>query len=112
MSKVTIYINEQLVFEYDKSITLSPEKIEFLDRMDRDMGRGIKIYGELVNDPDAMQRGTFIAMNLVNALVQQDESKIMVSCAYLSNRLPGLTEVHARDQDGTVKIELIEETRH
>jgi hypothetical protein len=111
MSKLTIFINDQPVYEYDGTTTLSPEQLDFLDKIDRDMDRGLKINGELVSDPDPSQRGTFVAMNLIKALLQEDEAKKMVSCAYLNNRLPELTEVHARDQDGTVKIDLIDNTQ-
>ena len=50
-----------------------------------------------------------VAMNLIRALRQDNQSIISASCAYLVNRLPALIEVHARDQGDTVNIELIEE---
>ena len=48
-------------------------------------------------------------MNLLKGLQQQDNARIEVSCAYLSSRLPRVVEVHARDLDGRVNIEFIEE---
>lgn len=108
MSKLSIFINEQAAYDYDSGTELDDQQRAFLDRMDEDMGRGLKIHGELISEPDTHQRATFVAMNLIKALLQEDEAKIQVSCAYLLNRLPDLNEVHARDGDERVEIELTE----
>ena len=108
MDTLTIIVNGELAYEYDKATELSEQQLTFLDKMDEDMARGIKIRGELISTPDRQQRATFIAMNLLKALMQQDEAKIMVSCAYLCSRFPTLTEVQASDQDDGVAIELAE----
>lgn len=109
MNKLSVLINDQLTFEYDCSTELDDKQLEFFDKMDGDMDRGFKFYGELVADSDSKQKATFVAMNLLRALQQEDKAKIMVSCAYLSSRLPNVIEVHAKDQDGRIKIEFIEE---
>lgn len=108
MSKMTIFINEQPVYEYDKTLLLNDQQLAFLDRMDQDMDRGLKIHAELISAPDTRQRATFVAMNLIKALLKEEDAKIQVSCAYLASRLPELSEVHARDQGGKVTIDLIE----
>jgi hypothetical protein len=77
--------------------------------MDADMSEGIKIEGELVNQPDEQQRLTFIAMNLIKGLQQDNEAVISSSCAYLINRHPSLIEVHANDSDKGIVIEFNEE---
>lgn len=77
--------------------------------MNRDMQRSFKIKGELVANPDSPQRATFVAMNLIKALQQDNKAIIFSSCAYLSNQLPSLREVHANDGEGTVNIDLVEE---
>ena len=110
MNKLSILINEQTAYEHDKTNELTDAQLEFLDKMDTDLDRGFKIRGDLISEPDTQQRATFIAMNLIRAIMQEDMAKIQVSCAYLSNRLPELSEVHARDDDGQVKIELVEDT--
>lgn len=109
MKKLSVLINDEIVFEYDKERSFEEPQLAYLDRMDIDMDKGIKIYGELVSSPDHQQRGTFIAMNLIKALQQDNEASISASSAYLVNRFPDLTEVHARDEDNKVKIELVEE---
>ncbi len=109
MNKLSVLINDQLAFEYDRSTEIDEKQLAFLDRMDRDMDRGLKIHGELVSEPDSKQRAIFMAMNLVKALQQEDNAKIAVSCAYLCSRLPHVIEVHARDQGKRIHIEFIEE---
>ena len=109
MTELSVYVNDQLAFEYDRSTELDDKQLEFLERMDRDMDRGFRISGEMIAEPDSQQKANFVAMNLLKALQQEDNAKIRVSCAYLSSRLPYVVEVHARDQGGRVNIEFIEE---
>ena len=73
------------------------------------MGKGIKVRGHLQLDPDSEQRATFVVMNVIKALQQENEAVISASCAYLVKRHPALIEVHADDDVDSVKIELIEE---
>ena len=109
MTNLSIMINDQLAFEYDRSTKLDDKQLAFLDKMDSDMDRGFKIHGELINKPDIKQKATFVAMNLLKALKQDDHAKMTVSCAYLISRLPHAIELHARDQGGRINIEFIEE---
>ena len=108
MKKLTFFINQEVVYEHDRDITFEQQQLEFLDKMDKDMDRGIKIRGEFTIHPDLHQRTTFVVMNLIKALQQDNEAVISASCAYLINRHPELTEVHANDHDGSVNIELVE----
>ena len=109
MSNLSIFINHQLAFEYDRSTVLDDRQEEFIRRMERDMDPGIRIYGELIVEPDSKQKAIFVAMNLLKGLQQEDSARIAVSCAYLCAHLPHVAEVQAMDQDGRVNIEFIEE---
>lgn len=109
MKILTIYANDQIAYEYDKETDVDERKAGFFDTMDRDMDRGIKIQGELIANPDTKQRATFVAMNLIRALQQDNQPIILASCAYLADRLPAIIEVHASDQGRTVNIDLVEE---
>lgn len=110
MKKMSVFVNDAIAFEYDKEITLDDSQLAFLERMDRDMDRGFKINGEMYTQPDTKQRARFVTMNLLKALQQENSAAIAVSCAYLSKRIPTLIEIHARDQDDKVNIELVEES--
>lgn len=109
MSKLTILVNNEIVFEFDRELTFSEQQLAFIDKMDSDMESGIKIQGELLVSPDGQQRATFIAMNLIKALQQDNEASVSASCAYLVNRFPELIEVHANDHENSIMIELVEE---
>lgn len=109
MKLLSIFANDKLIYEFDKARELDERQIAFLDKMDGDMGRGIKIQGELILEPDKKQRATFVAINLLKALKQDNNAIIAASCAYLSQRLPALIEVRAKDHGNTVAIELVEE---
>jgi hypothetical protein len=108
MNKLAVLVNNELVFEYDRDLTFENQQLAFLDRMDSDMDSGIKIKGELLVNPGSEQRANFVVMNLIKALRQGNEAVISASCAYLVNRHPALTEVHANDDGDAVKITLIE----
>ena len=109
MGNLSIFINDQLVFEYDRSTKLDDKQLEFIDKMDQDMDRGLKMYGELIRKPDTKQKATFVAMNLLKALKHDDDARIAVTCAYLNSRLPHAVEMHARDQGKRIDIEFVEE---
>ena len=109
MRKLAVFINDQVVYECNRDMYLEPEQQKFLEKMDKDMDRGVKIQGELFNKPDEKQRAIFVAMNLIKALQRDNDAAKNVSCAYLVKRLPGLIEVRANDQENTVSIELVEE---
>ena len=107
MKQISVFVNDEKVFDYDKETTFEEDQLAYLDRMDGDMDKGIKIQGELITDPDTRQRATFIAMNLIKALQQDNQGVLSVSCAYLNNRMPNLAEVHVNDQEAGIHIEFM-----
>ena len=109
INKLSIFISNENVFEFDRKLLLVDEQLAFLDKIDSDMDKGIKVNGELLASPDKQQRATFIAMNLLKALQQENDAIITASCVYLLNRFPRLIEVHANNHDKTINIDLIEE---
>ena len=109
MKKLSFFINEEVVYEYDREITFEQQQLEFLDKMDKDMESGIKIRGQLIIHPDLQQRSTFVVMNFIKGLQQDNDAVISASCAYLINRHPELIEVHANDRDSEIDIELVNE---
>ena len=109
IKKLAIFINDQIAYEHDRESSLEEQKLVFLDNMDADMERGIKIQGELIISPDKQQRAKFVVMNLVKALQQENTTIISVSCAYLANRHPALLEVHINDHESGLNIEFVDE---
>jgi hypothetical protein len=109
VNKLSVYVNDQLAFEYDRTIKLDEKQMAFLEKMDDGMSRGIRVYDQLITAPDVKQKATFVSMNLLKALQQEDRTRAAVSCAYLSTRLPHVVEVHAREQGDQINIEFVEE---
>ncbi|MBE9564274.1 MAG: hypothetical protein IMF17_03435 [Proteobacteria bacterium] len=48
MNMLSVLINNEIVFEFDRELTFADEQLAFLDRMDSDMDNGIKIRGVLL----------------------------------------------------------------
>ena len=109
---LTLYVNDQVVFEYEKDKQLEASHLTFLDKMDSDMDRGVKISGQLFEKPDLEQRIKFVVLNLLRALRQEEEAKTEALCAYMVNRKPELLEVHVRDKEDSIAIELVNEQTH
>lgn len=105
MSKIALFVNNQVAFDFDKDMSLEESQIIFLDKMDSDMKKGIKINGELLSNPDKLQRAEFTVMNLIRALQQENQAVVEASCAYISNRLPEVYEVHVKSHKSGVKVE-------
>ena len=109
MNFLSIFINDQLAYEYDRTTELDENQQAYLDKMDTDMDKGFKISGEMIANPDTKQKATFISMNLLRALKQEDDARLAVYCAYLSARLPNTIEVHASDGQNRIDIEFVEQ---
>lgn len=109
---LTVVINDQAVIEYDRRKPLVSRQQSFLDRMDRDMDRGIALDGHQESSPDLLARARFVANSLVQALEAQNDSVAAATCAYLALRLPELKQVRADNKDGQMHIELVFDRAH
>ncbi len=105
--KLVVVINGDPVVEYDRGRELPHQQLEYLNRMDQRMDNGISIGSDSVGAPDLVQRATFVANNLIEALRADDESIMAAACAYLANRLPDLKQVKAEDRGEQTTVELV-----
>ena len=104
MGGFTVYINDSVVHEYVPGEDLSAAQLAYLDKMDGDMARGIRIQGELIPLPDLSQRARFVALKLVKALQQDNDAVIAVTCAWLSIRMPLLSELRISDVGEHIEV--------
>jgi hypothetical protein len=105
--KLVVVVNGDSIIEYDRGRELPHQQLEYLDRMDKLMDDGISMGGNSVDAPDLVQRATFVANNLIEALRADDEPVMAAACAYLANRLPDLKQVKAEDRGEQTTVELV-----
>jgi hypothetical protein len=105
--KLVIMFNGQATVEYDRSKRLPGHQRQYLDKMDSDMDAGIDLAGDRIDSPDAIQRAKFVAMHLVQALMDEQDGMIAAGCAYLAIRLPDLKQVKVIQQDEDLVLDLI-----
>lgn len=106
-SKLVVVINGQAVIEYDRNKRLPGHQREFLDKMDVDMQQGIEISGEQIPNPDLKSRAKYVAIHLVNAIVNEQDGMIAASCAYLASRLPELKQIKVNEQNDEFSFDLV-----
>ena len=106
-NKLVVVINGQAVIEYDRNKRLPGHQREFLDKMDMDMQAGIELGGERIANPDLQSRAKYVAIHLINAIVNEHDSMIAATCAYLANRLPDLKQIKANEQNEMFSFDLV-----
>jgi len=106
-AKLSIYINDENVFEYDKNTRHPGKQRQFLDGMDLDMDEGIEINGEKIDSPDEMQRANYVAMTLLYGIESDNEGMISATCAYLVNRFPELKHIRSVENGEEITMDLI-----
>jgi hypothetical protein len=106
--QMAVLLNGIAQLEYDRRKPLPDYQGAYLERMDRKMDdQGIDIDGVRVERPDLGQKAQFVAANLVNAIVGDDEAQAAAMCTWLATRLPDLKQVKIREEgDAGFAIEL------
>jgi len=106
-SMLEIQVNKKTVMEYDRNTRLPGKQREFLDKMDFDMNAGIYFVDKHYDNPDALQRGKYVAMKLIQAIQTNNHGMMNAMCAYLINRLPELNRLTVEENVEEVAINLI-----
>ena len=105
--RLAVTVNGEVKLEYDREKPLSPQQLEYLDSMDEKMAQGFEYNGEFITSPDQNQRAQFVTVNLIQALLTDDEQRMAAMCSYLALRLPELKQVQAVTQAGTFTADLV-----
>ncbi len=94
--------------EFDRGKPLPDHQGAYLDKMDARMdAEGIDLDGDRVHTPSEAQKAQFIAANLANAIVADNEAQAAAFTTYLAVRLPELKQVKIRREgDDGFAIEL------
>mgnify|MGYP001829230828 CR=1 FL=1 len=104
---LTIVINGEAHLEYDRSKPLPEAQRDYLVRMDERMDAGVQLGGADVDQPDALQRAQFVAIQVIEGLQAGNDALVAAACAYLASRMPDLTQVKARLVDSGFSAELV-----
>lgn len=105
--KLTVYINNESIVEYDRNKRLPGKQREYLDKMDSDMNGGFKLGDEQIDNPDNKARAKFVAMTLIHSIEANNEQMIVATCAYLATRELSLTEVRATAEGEHMMLDLV-----
>ena len=105
--KLVIVVNDQPVIEYDRNTRLPGHQRQFLDKMDHDMDAGVDMNGEHFEQPDLKVRAQFIAMHLVQSILNDNEAMIAAMSAYLATRIPDLKQVKATERGDDISFDLV-----
>lgn len=90
---MAITLNGVAQLEYDRSKSLPAQQALYLDKMDKKMDEGIFVGDTTITHPELDQRAQFVAGNLANAILGDDEAMCSALTAYLAMRLPDLKQV-------------------
>ena len=78
----------------------------------RRRGRGFSYIapsGKTINSPNNQQRTYYVALQLIHALLSNNEGLVKASCAYMVNRQPTLQLIKATDEGESTSLELVYE---
>ncbi len=104
---LTVHMNGTPVIEYNRSKPLPEHQQAYLDRMDSKMDLGVSLNDEFIIDPDPLQRARFVASQMVQALVVDNEQLIAATCAWLAIRVRDLRQVRISDSNDGTMIDLV-----
>jgi len=111
MSKniMAVILNGVPQMEYDRDKILANDQIQYLDKMDAKMAKGIPYDGDIVENPDVMRKSQFVAEQLYRSILEDKGAEAFAFASYLAMRVPELKQVKIveKGEDGLPNIELI-----
>ncbi len=90
---LAVLLNGVAQLEYNRDKQLPPHQALYLGKMDTQMDEGIQVDNKLISNPDINQRAQFVAGNLADAILNDQESAAAALCSYLAKILPDLKQV-------------------
>lgn len=106
-SNLVVVLNSNKVLEYFRDRPLSQHQQIDLDTMDRKMDSGLQLGSRHINNPSPQDKATYVANLLVTALMNEDESKVAITCAYLATRFGDLKQIKAEMHSDQLSIQMI-----
>jgi hypothetical protein len=105
--RLEIYRNGVMAYEFDKRAGLERMQFAYVQRMDADMDRGIRLNGEPIRSPGQAQRNQFVIGRLLEALGVGDSRDIAMLCRYLAQHAPNLDTIRVEEDGDEYHVELV-----
>ena len=73
---------------------LLTEAVDYFEKLDADMDKGWQMSRDWVECPDPEQRCQIAADRILTAIETENEKTLMMMCAYILYKMPGVTGVN------------------
>lgn len=104
---LTLYRDEQLVLQLDKSEATARMQFAYVQRMDNEMDKGIELHGEGIRSPNQSQRNHFVIARILDAMAVNDQRAMTMYCRYLIHRAPQLDAIRVQEDGDEYAIDLV-----
>ena len=97
---LTAYINDT-AYDFDVPQDMLDEGESFFSKIDADMDGGYQMSREFVDNPGRKERCQIVADRILDALSAENKTLALLLCAYIIDRMPGVTVAHI-DTEGDI----------
>lgn len=97
---LTAYINDT-AYDFDVPQEMLDDGESFFSKIDADMDGGYQMSREFVEKPGRKERCQIVADRILDALSSGNKTLALLLCAYLIDRMPGVTVAHI-DTEGDI----------
>lgn len=104
---LVVLLNSSKVLEYYRNRPLTAKQQADLDALDKKLDTGIHLNHQHIANPNLQDKATFVANLLVSALLNGEDAKAALTCAYLGTRFSDLKQVVANSHPDQLAIQLI-----
>ncbi len=102
-----VVLNKNKVLEYHRNRPLNDKQIDDLNKTDCKLSLGIQLGDQIIEHPTDSDKAVFMSIRLVEALNEDKDPIVAISCAYLATRFPLLKQLRATNDDHQISVELI-----
>lgn len=104
---LVVILNTNKVLEYNRHIPLSTNQLRDLEVLDQKLENSLKLDYPQNHGSSPQDKATYAANMLISALLNEDEPRIALTCAFLATRYSELKQIKASSQADQIAIELI-----
>ena len=103
---LNLVVQEQ-VYPVNVPDSLISEATDFFDKMDADMNKGWQMSRDWVDHPTIEQRCQIVGDKMLTAMHQDNKKMLMLLCAYILARAPGVTGIRIDTNGEMMETELV-----